>query len=36
MNTAGTPIRRKLMAIVLLTSGVVLLITTVASFATNS
>ena len=33
MNTVGTPIRRKLMTIVLLTSGVVLLITTVASFA---
>ena len=33
MSTAATPIRRKLMTIVLLTSGVVLLITTVASFA---
>lgn len=33
MNTVGTPIRRKLMTIVLLTSGVVLFITTLASFA---
>jgi signal transduction histidine kinase/ActR/RegA family two-component response regulator/HAMP domain-containing protein len=33
METVGTPIRRKLMTIVLLTSGVVLLISTIASFA---